>query len=74
MVAQGLSQRPGFNYNKEWLYALVVWLETLRVLLSLAATLDWKTEQIDVVRAYLNRCLEEEIFMQQPEGFDDRTS
>jgi len=47
----------------------VVKFPALRVLLSLANSLDLEVHQIDVKTAFLHGELEEEIFMEQPEGF-----
>ena len=38
-------------------------------LLAHAALLDWEMEAMDVKLAYLHGVLEEEIYMEQPEGF-----
>src|SRR3954470_11417321 len=46
-------------------------MESLRVLLAIAANLGWEAEQMDVVGAYLNGELEETIYMCQPIGFTD---
>ena len=34
-------------------------------------TLDWEIEMMDVKGGYLHSMLEEEIYMHQPDGFDD---
>ena len=39
------------------------------MLIALAAVHDLKNHQMDVKTAFLNRELEEEIYMEQPEGF-----
>lgn len=44
-------------------------MEVLRLLLTIAALLDLEIHQMDVKTALLNRFLEEEIYMAQPEGF-----
>lgn len=44
--------------------------ETVHILLSLAALEDWDIEALDVKTAFLYGKLEEEIYMEQPEGFE----
>ncbi|GJP79179.1 hypothetical protein CLOP_g9419 [Closterium sp. NIES-67] len=44
---------------------------TLRVLLAIAALLGWKIRQMDIVTAFLNGIILEEVYMKQPEGLDD---
>ena len=41
---------------------------SIRALLALAKS-DWEVEQLDVVTAFLEADIEEEIYMKQPEGF-----
>ncbi|CAI7868623.1 unnamed protein product [Closterium sp. NIES-53] len=44
---------------------------TLRLLLAAAAVCGWKVEQMDVKTAFLYGVVDEEIYMKQPEGYDD---
>ena len=44
-------------------------LKSIRILLSIAAYLDYEIWQMDVKTIFLNGNLEEDIYMQQPEGF-----
>lgn len=44
--------------------------KTIRVMLSMVATLDLELEQLDVKTTFLHGSLEETIFMNQPEGFE----
>lgn len=44
-------------------------LDTIRMILALAAQQRWKVYQLDVKSAFLNGVLQEEIYVEQPEGF-----
>ena len=67
LVARGFTQVYGTDYLDT--YAPVTHLETIRLLFALAAEKDWEIRQIDVKTAYLNGKLDEEIFMEPPEGY-----
>ncbi|GBE90191.1 hypothetical protein SCP_1900400 [Sparassis crispa] len=69
LVAQGYSQIPGMDFLET--FAPVVRLESIRAILALAVVNNWEIGQMDVKGAYLNGDLQEEIYMRQPEGFDD---
>lgn len=49
-------------------------MESIRTLLALSAARGMKLSQFDVKTAFLNGDLSEEIYMKQPEGFDDGTN
>ena len=68
LVAKGYTQVPGMDFSDT--HAPVTRLETIRFLLSLAVQKDWEIRQIDVKTAYLYGDLDEEIFMEAPEGLD----
>ncbi len=71
LVAKGCAQCPGYNYTK--MHSPVVHLETIHLLLMITATKGLKIHQMDVKGAYLNGTLDEWVYMQQPEGFEDGT-
>ena len=50
-------------------FSPVAMLKSIRILLSIAATLDYEIWQMDVKTAFLNGKLDEVIYMDQPEGF-----
>ena len=68
LVAKGYTQVNGLDYNET--YAPVTRLETIRLLFGLAVEKDWEIHQIDVKTAYLHGDLDEEIYMEPPEGLD----
>jgi len=67
LVTKGYSQQPGINYNET--FAPVARLDTIRALIALAAQKGWNIYQLDVKSAFLNGMLEEEIYVEQPQGF-----
>src|SRR5438046_746606 len=68
LVARGFSQMYGVDYLDT--YAPVVKLASIRILLAIAAIYGLEIHQMDVMTAFLAGDLEEEIFMEQPEGFE----
>ena len=66
-MAKGYTQKEGKNFFDT--YSSVARLTTIRVLLSLAASHDFLVHQMDVKTAFLNGELEEEIYIDQPDGF-----
>lgn len=67
LVAQGFTQRFGFDYEE--IFAPVAMQSTLRVLLAVAGRQKMTVKHLDVKSAYLYGTLSEEIYMRQPPGF-----
>ncbi|CAI7862268.1 unnamed protein product [Closterium sp. NIES-53] len=69
LVIKGFQQREGIDFQE--VFAPVAKAPTLRLLLAAAAICGWKVEQMDVKMALLYDVVDEEIYMKQPEGYDD---
>ncbi|CAI7855134.1 unnamed protein product [Closterium sp. NIES-53] len=69
LVIKGFQQREGIDFQE--VFAPVAKVPMLRLLLAAAAVCGWKVEQMDVKTAFLYGVVDEEIYMKQPEGYDD---
>ncbi|PKI37889.1 hypothetical protein CRG98_041722 [Punica granatum] len=67
LVVKGYAQVWGVDYSET--FAPMARLDTIRLLLAIAAHKSKKIFQQDVKSAFLNGVLEEEIYVEQPEGF-----
>lgn len=70
LVAKGFHQQQGFDFDETC--SPVVKPSTIRVVLTLALSKGWNIRQLDVNNAFLNGCLHEEVYMEQPSGFEHR--
>ena len=67
LVARDFVQREGIDFEE--VFALVARMESVRLLLALAAANDWRVHHMDVKSAFLNGELAETVFVRQPLGF-----
>jgi len=67
LVVKGYAQIFGVDYSDT--FTLVARLDTIRLLLAISAQKGWKVFQLDVKSAFLNEVLQEEIYVEQPDGF-----
>ena len=69
LVAKGYSQEEGIDFDET--YAPVARLEAIRLMLAYACYKDFKVFQMDVKSAFLNGFIKEEVYVEQPPGFED---
>jgi hypothetical protein len=62
-------QKAGIDYDEN--FSPVACYNTVRAVLAVAALERLELRQFDVKLAFLYGTLQEEVYMRQPEGFDD---
>ena len=67
LVAKGYKQEFGVDYKE--VFAPVARLDTIRLVIALAAQNSWPIFQLDVKSAFLHGYLEEQVFIDQPPGY-----
>ncbi len=67
LVVKGYRQKEGLDYFDT--YSPVTRITSIRMLISIAALFNLEIHQMDVKTTFLNGDLNEEIYMEQPEGF-----
>jgi len=70
LVAKGYAQQYGVDYTE--VFAQVARLDTIRLILALAAQHSWDVFQLDVKSAFLHGELNEEVSVNQPLGYEKK--
>ena len=69
LMAQGYTQVEEVDFDES--FAPMARLESICILMSIACTMNFKLYQMDVKCVFLNGYLNEEVFVEQPKGFED---
>ena len=67
-VENGFSQNEGIDYEET--FTPIARYSSIRTIISLATKMSWRVHQMDVKTAFLNGVIEEEVYIEQPKGFD----
>jgi len=67
-VARGFSYVEGVDYEET--SALVACYTSIRVVISIATEIGWRIHQMDVKTTFLNGVIQEGVYIEQPEGFE----
>ena len=68
LVVKGFAQKKGIDFDE--IFSLVIKMTSIRIVLSLVAADDLHLEELDVNTNFLHGDLEEEIYIQQLEGYE----
>ena len=68
LVARGFSHKEGIDYEEQ--FSLVARYTSIITIVSLESKMKWKLHQMDVKTTFLNGVIEEEVYIEQPPGFE----
>ena len=72
LVAKGYSKKYGVDYTE--VFAPVARMDTVQMIIALAAHKNWIISQLDVKSVFLHGELSEEVYVEQPRGYEKKRS
>ena len=69
LVAKGYAQRYGIDYEET--FSPIAKMATICTIIGVATSKGWILHQMDVKNTFLHGDLQEEVYMEQPQGFED---
>ena len=67
LVVKGYAQKEGIDYGE--VLSPIARMESIRILITIAAQEEWELHHLDVKTTFLNREIKEDTYISQPEGF-----
>lgn len=68
LVSKGYNQAYGIDYTES--FSPIAKVVTVRLFLAIAVAKQWIVHQVDINNAYLHGYVEEELYMNPPEGYN----
>jgi len=66
---KGCNQKKEVDFDE--IFSLVVKYSSIRVVFCITASLNLEVEQLDVKITFLHEDIKEEIYMEQPKGYEE---
>jgi hypothetical protein len=67
-VARGFSQIEGVDYDET--FTPIARYTSIRSIIAIAAEMGWSIHQMDVKISFFNGFIDEEVYIEQPQGFE----
>jgi hypothetical protein len=67
-ITRGFSHKEGEDYDETFAHVSIY--TSIRAIMSLVASMGWRLHQMDVKITFLNGSIEEEVYIEQPQGFE----